>query len=366
MTRKFGPKIYDHLNRLVDKLSLNAEQMQLSSIEGLLGKGVNNWVVAKIALNPSVFAKQLISVGNYMEVMNAATWSVEFAKGIASPKKTFDWMWKNVPELKTRFHRGYNEALKRVMAESGRATRAKQGWVNGMTFLVRTGDIGAIIYGGYPVMKDHLNKHPGDMEGAKKKFLDATTRSQQSGLKSSLSELQQSKGIVRAFLAFKNTPAQYFRKLTNAFISYGNGDMSKSQLIKTVTIYGIIQPALYGAMGVAMRSLLYGDEPDEDELFNEIMLNMAVSPFRSLPVIDGAIDAAIRESQGRQAWKIINLPMFDDLSQTALKLAADDITIGEVFKELGTFGAEVGAGVPVKTFERIYQKRLGGGGGGRL
>jgi len=360
--KKFGKDVYKVLMNQIDNLSLNQTQANMDAVVGLIGKGLNNWVVAKIALNPSVFVKQLISVGNYMEVMPPAQWSKHFVKGVMSPKKTFDFMWKNIPDLEARFNRGYSEALAHVMAESGRMGSKKQAWVNGMTFLVRTGDIGAIIYGGYPVIQAHLEAHPNDMKGAIEKFNLATQKAQQSGLKSARSQFQNSNNpLARLFLAFRNTSNQYFRKQVDATISFYQGDISASQYAKTMAIYAVIQPALYGAVGFYMRSLLYGSNDEEDQVFSAILESIALSPFNAIPLINDVVKTAIKAMQGEKIWKALSMPMFDDINYAFTKMTGKDVELGDVMYELASLGAEVTTGTPVKTYEKIFKRIFGEG-----
>jgi len=360
--KKYGKGVYKVLMQQIDNLSLNTAQTEIDAIEGLMGKGLNNWVVAKIALNPSVFVKQLLSVGNYMEVMPPGQWAKHFTKGVMSPKATFDFMWKNIPDLEARFNKGYSEALEHVMSESGRMGSKKQAWTNGMTFMVRTGDIGAIIYGGYPVIQEHLKNNPGDMKGAIDKFNLATQKSQQSGLKSTRSQFQNSNHpIFRLFLAFKNTANQYFRKQVNATVSFYQGDISKAQYAKTMAIYAVIQPALYGAAGFAMRGMLYGSNDEEDSIFASILEAIALSPFNAVPVLNDVVKAAIRKMKGDKVWKIISMPLLDDISQAFKTITKEDVEIEEVMYELASLTAEVTTGTPVKTYEKIFGHIFGEG-----
>jgi len=360
---KFGDGVYEVLMNQINEISLNNQTVRLDDITKIFGKAINNWVVAKVALNPSVFVKQLISTGNYMEIMNVAEWNKFFFEGVKTPKQTFDFMWKNVPFIRARFRRGYSEAIQRAIEEAGKIGGNKEGWVNALTSFVRAGDIGAIIYGGYPVIQSELAKH-GDMKKAIDVLETATPKSQQSGLSSSLSQFQNSKNpFIRLFLAFKNTSTQYLRKQADAIISHLNGDISTKQLAKTLLIYSVIQPAMYGAAGVIVRNVIFdsGDEDKEffDELFAGIMDALIMNPFNAIPILDDIVYAAIRAKlRDKPVWEVISIPMISDLGKATRKLLKKDVAFEDVMSFMGTF-AEPITGAPVSTFKRLFKRFLG-------
>ena len=74
-------------------------------------------------------------------------------------------------------------------------------------------------------------------------FRDATIRSQQSGLKASTSLFQQKASnnpFLRLFTVFQKNTYQYLRKSVDASIQYRNGEISKADFIKTVSMYLVI------------------------------------------------------------------------------------------------------------------------------
>ena len=66
----------------IENVSLNKTTERMDAVSGVLGKAVNNWVMAKIAVNPGVFAKQLISQINYAENMPTGAWAKDYFKGM--------------------------------------------------------------------------------------------------------------------------------------------------------------------------------------------------------------------------------------------------------------------------------------------
>jgi len=352
---KFGEEVYNTLLDMIENISLHKQTTNLDKVEKWFGKGLNNWVIAKIALNPSVFVKQLISMGNYMEVMSTAEWGKYWAEGIADPQKTWKFMMENVPYLKARYARGMTEAISAAITEANKMSKLKHNWTKAMSSLVRGGDMMAIIYGGYPMIRSLMAKGL-SMQDAVDQFESATLKSQQSGLSTSRSQWQNNpSAFARLFLAFKNTPAQYFRKQMDAFISFGHGDISKTQLAKTITIYGVIQPALYGLAGTMMRAALYGDDDWEETWFMDMLAAIALNPFNAIPVLDDVIAGSIRMMQGKYVWKMMSTPMLDDISSSFEVWGKKDIDFIDVVNSFGVIG-EVGAGVPVKLFTRIINR----------
>ena len=75
MTQKLGEEVYNTLMAQIDNISLNKQSDRIDAISGVFQKAINNWVTAKIALNPSTYVRQLMSVGNYAELMSPTEWA---------------------------------------------------------------------------------------------------------------------------------------------------------------------------------------------------------------------------------------------------------------------------------------------------
>ena len=361
---KFGEDVYKAKMAQIDSLSLNAETKKIDMVTGWMSQMLNNWVTAKIALSPTTFARQLGSATNYAENMKTIDWIKGFKKGVSSPKETFDYMWDNAPFLEERFGKGYSEALGDAI--SG-AEEIGQGWGDYTKFLTafgRSGDILAIVYGGYPLVKSEMAKGK-TKEEAFETFRKATFRTQQSRLKSSTSAFQNQGGFTKLLTAFKNTTNQYLRKMADAMISYQNGDIDITQLFKTLTMYGIIQPTMYATTGaipvLAMKVLgdvILGDDDEVleegvDKLFNDIMVQIMTAPVNAIPLIDDVANVAARKATGQKVWKVMNMPMFDDLENAGRKLlkknpdAEDYLTAFFAIQEPFT-------GLPFVNMQRYY------------
>jgi len=370
---KFGGKVHQTIMAQIDNISLNSQLGKLDAISNLFGKAINNWVGAKVALNPSTFVRQLVSIGNYIEKMPAGEWVSGFLEGLANPKKTFDFMWKNAPFLEARFNRGYSEAIQNAIAGAEKININSGNYTKSLTSLVRAGDITAIVYGGYPLVKAELASGK-SLEEAIKTFESATLKAQQSGLSSSLSQFQNSANpIARLFLAFKNTSNQYFRKIVDATISHNQGDMSGGEYAKTMSIYAFIQPLLYVLAGYGvvkgfeytgkwLRGEYIDYKKDGEELLKEMVIQIALNPFNAIPVISDIIKHDLKKRTGLNTYKMMSIPLFDDL-ESLKSLYKEEVTGADYLKAVGSI-LEPTTKLPVKSAIRYYEafsgKKLGG------
>jgi hypothetical protein len=371
ITNKFGEDVYKTLLAQIDNISLHKQTERLDAISDMLGKAVNNWVAAKVGINPSIFFKQLISVVNYAENMPAGKWSVGFFEGLANPKETFDFMWKNSKGfLEERFNKGYSEAVREALRGASLIGKNKYEWTKGLSALARAGDISAIIYGGYPYIRWQLSQGK-SMEEAFEVFRRNTLKSQQSGLSSGLSQWQNSRNpLARTLLAFKNTANQYLRKQIDAIISYRNNQISGEKLAKTTIIYSVINPLLYALVGYgitkgwkAIGRALFGTKErrrkkTDDDLVSSLMIQLAINPFEAVPYLADISEFAARKIAGKRTYGVISNPVADDISKSIQKFGKKNLTLMDLFEGLGT-GIEVFTGVPILTELRIFKYLTG-------
>ena len=373
--KRYGAKTYQSLMEQVDASSLNRKVQVLDAMSSFFMEHLNNWMVSKTALNVGPTSRQLSSATNFSENMPVGEWSKGFAKALSNPKKTFDYMWKNVPYLEARFNKGYDE-LSAEALESANKMKPVLGEVkNWMTLNTRAGDITAIIYGGYPYLK-HLEKTM-SKEEAVKVFMKDVGSSQQLSEPSSLADTQRQLGLLTPFNRFKNTAFQYTRKMGDAIISHNKGDITDKQFAKIMFHYGVLQPTFYAAhlwrvsafIGASALALLQGEEPDEDEferIKNDIMIQLIINPFMAIPVLyDVAVFTARKNLDMKVGRDIFSTAFFDDadkMFQFVVKLWEEKDTIDVSFIEFfeGTgLAVESRTALPVQTFIRAYRDLTG-------
>lgn len=367
ITDRFGDSTYKAMMGLIENLSLNKYSEQSDYIANAFGRVMNNWVSAKVGLNTSTLIRQLGSMSNYAENMNAVEWVNRFTKAISAPKTTFDYMWKNSPYLQARFKKGYSEALNRALTESAKINRYWGNYTQVISSFARSGDIAAIVYGGYPYVQSQIEQGV-DKKTAFENFEKATLRSQQSPLTSSLSRLQNSKNAFsRFFLPFKNTPSQYARKLADSTIKFYNGEISAADYAKTQFIYGVVQPTIYVMSGLANKkallaigALLMGkklteDKDKETSLLKQILTQMVVNPILAVPLLSDATEYGMRKLLGMKTYDFGSIPLYDDLRRAGRKTKKKKKNIKD-YMDIASAVVEPTTGLPVGVFSRYIDK----------
>jgi hypothetical protein len=285
--------------------------------------------------------------------MPTSEWVSGLIKGLSNSKKTFDFVWNNSEYIRARFNQGYSEALQYAMNGVNQMPKAKNkldSFKNFLTFATRMGDVGAIVYGGYPLIKYYQSQGM-SLKEAIDKFEDISLRSQQSPLKSTLSNWQNAKDPTRRMLfSFANTPSQYARKIYQSTMNYQNGDITLQQLIKNYIIYAGINGFIYSIEGAVLSAILFG-EPVEDEDIKQAVLQIGLTPFGGYPIIKDAINSMGRASMGLRVWNV-QTPVVSDFNDLI-----QDLSTSDYIEAIKTFG-ELSTGAPIKKYERYYKKAI--------
>lgn len=361
---KFGKDVYKDLLEQINLMSLNNITTKIDAISEVFDTAVNNWVKAKI-FSPTVLARQLGSMINYAEDMHIDKYISGMAKGVASPKKTFDYMWKNAPWLEARFNRGYSEALADAMKDSNSFNLKKDYFTQITTLGVRTGDVAAIIYGGYPMVMELQRQGMSEKE-AFEAFHEKTLRSQQASVRSSRSLFQNNNNaLVKLFFRFKNTLNQYARKQGDAIVDYANKDISAKQLAKITTIYSVLNPMLYVLLGNAVmqgfKGIFGGGDDDDNDLWGDMMEQIAIHPFQAIPVIDQMAKYAYRRTTDRPTYgEVMQLPLLSDLYSALKRITKKDISFEDFLRAMSIFQEPV-TGIPTEVIRRYYGYATEGG-----
>ena len=359
---KFGNDIFNTLKAQLNSLSFIQIQQTSSDFEKIANQTFSNWVVAKIA-SPVVFFKQSTGIFSYMENVNSIDFTKNLIAGLTSPKQTIDFMLANSDMIHTRFKNGFNDAIASAL-EYSKLAIAKNDLNNWFTYLTRLGDAGAVIFGGYAQVKTEIENGI-SKEQAFKNFEIQTIRTQQSGLTSSLSLMQQnSKNVfVRMYLAFKNQNLQFLRKIYDSIIMYQNGDITKKELAKTLTLYILIQPKIYTLISAAGYKLFRDRSKDDDNeddttIIGDIFQNIIKAPIDGIPIITDIYDFVANKVRGKKNYKVFSTPMLDDITTAMKKLNKNDITIKDYLYFIASFG-EVTTGIPfhnINKLQRMFTK----------
>ena len=362
---KYGKGVYRELIDQINSISLNAKSESLNYVESVFGSMLNNFVVAKIAIAPTVFAGQLTSITNYSEEVNTAEFYKNFAYGLAHPKEVISFMKKHAGNfLETRYKGGYSEALSRVQREAETASRrkykilsdkTKYNVTNALTSFVRLGDLGSLMFGGYAEIQTNLNAGM-KLEDAIKKFEFDTLRSQQSSNAASLSSFQKSTGFSRVLLAFKNTQHQYFRKIVDSIIQYQRGEIDATQCAKTIMNYAVIQGSLYIIAKNAVKAAM-GLGDDDDELTDGLLEQLLVGNLDAIPFLSDIAHYAYKKAAGEYTHGLLSMLGLDDIERAIMKLYKQDKDVYDWVDVIAPL-IEGTTAIPVKRYTSMLKKYM--------
>ena len=352
-----GEDCYKRMLELIDQFSVTKPRLNYE-MDKLGDWLTNNYVKGAIALKPTIAVKQLISAINYAENMPATQWVSGFTKAIMHPKETVAFMMSGDPYLKARYESGsMNEALARATADANALTARGKflRFTDLLTINTRLGDVGAIMFGGKPYV-DYLMQTKGmSKKEAFAEFRKSTLRSQQANTRSSLSTLQarDMNFIVRGLFAFKNTPAQYARKIADAIYEYQRGEISRAQLAKVVAIYGLFNSWMYSALTTLGLLAWYYDDDDADEILaDELFFSPFVQMAGCLPVLDMAVGTAAQVAKAKMFDHTVRmerpeLPVVSELFKMGQMAVKDDLAAKDVLNLIVESGQLIG-GLPAK------------------
>ncbi len=363
---KFGNEVWNNVNAQINRLSYGEymKGTQQDEVSTILSRMVNNFITAKIAIAPSVFVKQLTSATNYAENMGYGAWGKGFMEGISHPKETINYMYKHAGDfLRTRSQLGYDEAMSRITQEVQQAKKTiftpkmQNNYTEVMSFMTKQGDITAIIFGGYPRLKQMIDSGM-PVEEAVKQFQFETLRGQQSGMTSSLSNFQNNRNaFVRLMFAFKNTPQQYLRKINDTVVSAINGDIKLEDASRKLFNYAIVQPTLYVLAGTLVYNTFSPDDKDK-EWTDGILSQLAFQFLDPIPFIDKVAREGYKKLTGQYSGEGMPVVGYDDLMKSFKKMAKSDKTdfdYAEIFVPFIEMFTGAPAGRAVKNLKTLAE-----------
>lgn len=360
---KVGEDVYKRMLELIDQFSVTKPRLNYD-MDKLGDWLTNNYVKGAIALKPTIAIKQLVSSINYAEQMPTTQWIAGFTDAIMHPKQTIQFMMAGDPYLKTRYESGsMNEALARATADAKAITARGKflRFTDLLTINTRLGDMGAIVFGGKPYV-DYLMKEKGmSKKDAFAQFRKATLRSQQANTRSSLSTLQarDMNFLVRGLFAFKNTPAQYARKIADAISQYQRGEIDKKQLAKVVAIYGLLNSWMYSMLtGLGVLAWYYDYDDANEMLTDELFFSPFTQMASALPILDIAVAQAANVAKAKMFDHRVRLerpemPVVSELFKMGGKALKEDVTAEDVLDML-VMGGQVFGGLPTKYAKGLY------------
>lgn len=360
-------KIFNYIKKMLDNIKFENFAAQVDIVNSIFDHLANTYVITRIAGKPSIMIKQLLSFTNYMEDVDSTLWLKHFGKMVANPskfKQIKEFMYEHSPYLKQRYESGsQNEALEKAMEGQANALLRIKSFKGFLSIMTRVGDIGAIIFGGYPMIQAQLEKGV-PIEKAFENFEKATLRSQQANFSSTLSNWQnyvKQNPLLRAIFAFANTPTQYTRKLVDVCYKMAHGDEKfiKGKGFKTLALYGIEQSFVYTAFTslALLNGLVNGDW---DDLKDDVWLSLfQVSNFLGIPILGQVYNQAVSMFVTGNFVQDKRVPIIDDMTDffKAIKKAYDnglgDMDVKDWIDTTDKL-ASITTGVPIKTLYNTW------------
>lgn len=343
ITEIYGEDTYKSLLQMLTNSSYTVKGAVYDGWSGIFNKLLNNWVVTKIAVKPTIMIKQLLSVFNYAGDMPVSDWGKGFINAVSHPKQTINFMMKD-EYIKTRFQSGSQSEYLKETIKSLEFAKTKK-LADFFTLSVRIGDIGAVVFGGKPYV-DYLMKEKGLSEKeAFQEFRLVTMRSQQASVSSSLSNFQNnnSNPLARTIFAFRNTSNQYMRKVADSIISFSHGEITKTQLAKNLFIYTFFNTFLYKtATSLSiLRLLMTGDD---DDLINDIATSIFDLNAVAIPLLGDAYQYALSKLTGESKHHS-SIPALNEIYTCFDKLKKEDFAFEDFLYIINNL-VEIGTGVP--------------------
>lgn len=308
-------------NAKIDSLSMTDRHKVHSLLMEKIDQLVSNYVVAVLALKPTIAIKQFLSFINYAEDVPSFYFSKYLAEFMVNPKKAIDFMIQD-DYLKSRFAEGMSTVELAKAIEQSEYSKTKR-LTDFLTLNIRLGDMSAIVFGGYAQVKYLMNQKGLSKEEAFKRFRVSTVSTQQFNANSSLSNSQmyaKRNPLVRMVFAFTNTPYQYTRKTVDTIYQLKRGEIKAGQAAKRLFIYQALNPWLYriatSLSPVAfLLGSLYDDEAKKEEALYELFVN---DIFGGLLIGNGDLvnvgisETVFRAMTGQQAYRTKGYPQLDN------------------------------------------------------
>jgi hypothetical protein len=294
-----------------------------------------------LAVKASIGVKQLTSFVAYADAIPVS----EFVKGTAdfwkAPIENTRFIMQHSELLKTRGQNMERDIQTALKTDEFTAWRKSQNFLNTLMLNVQIGDQGAIVAGGWPVIKYHMDKGK-SVDEAIRIFEQVTESTQQSADLSELSVFQRGGSLAKLFTMFLSSPNQYFRKEVAAIRNLFAGRQSVRQTAKTLAIFHVLLPVLF-------QFVSDGFTWDEDEQERAVILG----PLNGIFILGDILDGITRKALGLRVFddEVPVLSVKDDAIKAMKLVQADDLDTEETMRAIRGFAGLVGSltGVPLKT-----------------
>lgn len=290
----FGNAPYDSIMDMITKLANRGVSNDLSM------EWVNNitsaFVIGKLAINPTIFIKQLTSAPAYSNFIGIRNWSKAAATNITDFKST----WKEISKNSVYIQDRYGESILRTLESySNSAVQSvvpvgfKENTISFLMYLVKQGDKGAILLGGVPNYIYYKNKFKAENPRATEQeaidhavvlFERDTKMTQQSSDLQDKDEFQTGAWYARGLNMFQTSIKQYFRQELVAALNIYRKVTSKNkegkgtlwEASRQLIIYHSLLPIAFQYIAAGLPGILapWDDEDGEDLMRAAVIGNL--------------------------------------------------------------------------------------------
>jgi len=312
ITANYGAPVNTYIKNMIQKLA-NRGISKGDNFE-LFQAWQSRFIIGALAINPTVFLKQLTSFITYGNEINYTTW-LRYANSIVNVPKFLEIrkeILDNSIYLQDRYSSDFKTTLE-TYSKSKIQNVVPPGKmasiVDALMFLIKQGDKGAILIGGVPnylYYKDQYKKsNPNATEQqaidyAIKKFEKDTRTTQQSGDLQNKDYYQTQGGFARFFQMFQNSIKQYLRKEITAAreiyrITRSRGKEGKGTIgtnLRTLFVYHTVLPMFFEFVSMGLPGI-WADWEEEDltELGRAAIIGNLNALFIAGDMINAIMDA---------------------------------------------------------------------------
>jgi hypothetical protein len=301
-----------------------------------------------LAIKPSIGAKQLTSFIAYADSMPTTDFVKNYAEFWKNPVKNTQFIYEHSTLLKSRRQHMERDIQQAQQTDAFKTWRKGQSFLDALMLNIHIGDEGAIVMGGWPLIKHQLDKGA-TIEEAIRKFEQVTESTQQSADLSELSAFQRGGSFAKLFTLYRSSPNQYMRKIMAATRNapvIGAGRQSTAQSAKTFAIFWVLLPMLF-------QFVSDGFTWDEDEQERAVIFG----PLNGVFIIGDILDGLVRKALDEKIYdsEIPLMSVKDDAIRAMDLITEDNLTDEEFYRAIRAGAGAVGSvtGAPLKTLVDI-------------
>jgi len=217
-------------------------------------------------LNPTIFYKQLASIGAMADRVPAGSFSAGLADFFTNPVEKAKIL-NDSTAFRARKATGHTRDVVRAKRQTLAKSLAEvKSLPDQLMIMTRLGDQAAIYMGGWPIYRYYNNmyRQQGMSEAnahkeAIMRFEESFKDTQQSGEIMDLGLLQQGGPVAKLFTMFMTSQTSYYRGVSAAMRNFHKG---KLDAMKRIGVFWFMMPAMFEA--IASAPLALGDDDDQE------------------------------------------------------------------------------------------------------